>query len=70
MPRPEPREAIEVEYKNRRYSGTFTTSIGMVHVISLLGRKSAQLTSASPASVAISLLIEIIREADQDGMLS
>jgi hypothetical protein len=41
----------------------------MVHVISLHGRRSAQLTGAPPASIAAALLVEIIREAYKDGAL-
>jgi len=69
MTRTEPREAAEVEYKGRRFAGSFTTSAGMVHVVSLHGRKSAQLTNAPPATLARTLLLEIIRDADADGAL-
>jgi hypothetical protein len=69
MTRPEPREAIEIEFKGRRYSGSFTTSIGMIHVISLHGRKSAQLDGAPPASLARTILMEIVNEAHKDGAL-
>jgi hypothetical protein len=41
----------------------------MVHVISLMGRKSAQLTGANPATLAEALLLEIISEADAAGQL-
>jgi hypothetical protein len=69
MARAESREAIEVEYKGRSFAGSFTTSIGMVHVISLHGRKSAQQTGAAPAGIAVALLMEIIRDADRVGTL-
>ena len=41
----------------------------MVHVISLLGRKSAQLTEAHPEILAKGLLLEIVGEADAAGQL-
>jgi len=41
----------------------------MVHVISLLGRKSAQLTEVSPAIMAKALLLEILGEADAAGQI-
>ncbi len=69
MTRAEPREAIEVELRGRQFAGSFTTSSGMVHVISLHGRKSAQLTGAPPSGLARELLLEIIREATAAGSL-
>jgi len=57
MKRPDQREAVEVDYKGRRFEGSFTTSSGMVHVISLSGRKSTQLTGAPPAVLARTLLL-------------
>jgi hypothetical protein len=69
MTRAESREALEVEHKGRLFAGSFTTSIGMVHVISLHGRKSAQQTGAPPANIARTLLSEIICEADANGTL-
>lgn len=69
VPRPEPREAIRAGYNGRQFEGSFTTSTGMVHVISLIGRKSAQLTGANPATLAQALLLEIVSEADAAGQL-
>ena len=62
MKRPDHREAVEADFKGRRFEGSFTTSSGMVHVISLSGRKSAQLTGAPPAVLARTLLLEIISD--------
>jgi hypothetical protein len=67
--RVEPREAVEVDFKGRRFAGSFTTSSGMVHVISLIGRKSAQLTGVPPVNLARALLHEIVAEAYAAGML-
>lgn len=69
MARPEPREAIQASFKGRQFEGSFTTSSGMVHVISLLGRKSAQLTEVHPAILAKGLLLEILGEADAAGQI-
>jgi hypothetical protein len=70
MPKiPEPRETIEFEFRSRRFSASYTTSSGMVHVSTPYGRKSAQLSDASPASIARSLLGQIIYEADAAGTL-
>jgi len=69
MKRPDQREAVEVDYKGRRFEGSFTTSSGMVHVISLSGRKSTQLTGAPPAVLARTLLLEIVSDADAAGRL-
>jgi hypothetical protein len=41
----------------------------MVHVISLSGQKSAQLTDAAPEVQARTLLLEIISDADAAGKL-
>jgi hypothetical protein len=65
----EPREAVHADFKGRQFEGSFTTSSGMVHVISLLGRKSAQLTGANPAILAQKLLLEILGEAEAAGQL-
>ena len=67
--RAESREAVEVDFKGRRFAGSFTTSSGMVHVISLIGRKSAQLTGVPPVNLARALMHEIVAEADAAGML-
>ena len=69
MKRLDAREAVEVEFRGRRFSGTFTTSTGMVHVISPFGRRSTQFTGAAPDSLARTLLMEILREADAAGIL-
>jgi hypothetical protein len=70
MPRiPEIRETIEFEFKGRCFVASYTTSSGMVHVSSLYGRKSAQLSNNPTASIARSLFGEIIYDADAEGIL-
>ena len=69
MKRPDHREAVEADFKGRRFEGSLTTSSGMVNVISLSGRKSAQLTGAPPEVQARTLLLEIISDADAAGKL-
>ena len=66
---PEARETIEIEFKGRRFSASYTISSGMVHVSSLYGRKSVQLGNTPTASIARSLFVEIIGEAEAVGDL-
>ena len=63
------REPLELQFKGRVFAGSYTLSSGMVHVISLYGRKSAQIGDASTDHLARALFKEIIHEADAAGSL-
>jgi hypothetical protein len=60
---------VYVEYNGHRLGGYYTTSTGMVHVTSIYGRKSMQLTDLPPERLARTLLLEIVRETDAIGVL-
>jgi hypothetical protein len=59
----EPREPLELELEGRTFSGSYTLSSGMVHVISLYGRKSIQMDGSPPNLLAERLLRQIIQES-------
>ena len=59
----EPREPLEIRLEDRVLSGSYTLSSGMVHVISLYGRKSIQLDGTPPNVLAERLFQEIVQEA-------
>jgi hypothetical protein len=59
----EQREPLELEVEGRTFSGSYTLSSGMVHVISLYGRKSIQLDGSPPDLLAERLLRQIIQES-------
>ena len=63
----EPREPLEVRAEGRTYAGSYTLSAGMVHVISVHGRKSTQLDGTAPNLLAQRLFKEIVQEAGTVG---
>ena len=65
----EAREPVEIQFKGRIFTGSYTVSSGMVHVISLYGRKSTRIGGMTPQLLARTLFKEIIQEADAVGTL-
>ena len=65
----EAREPVEIQSNGRVFTGSYTVSPGMVHVISLYGRKSTQIGGMIPQLLASTLFKEIIQEADAVGTL-
>lgn len=63
------REPLEVKFKGRNFTGSYTVSSGMVHVISLYGRKSTQIDGTPANVLARTLFNDIIHEADAAGNL-
>jgi hypothetical protein len=59
----EPREPLEIRLEERTFSGTYTLSSGMVHVVSLYGRKSTQLDGTPPNLLAERLFRQIVQDA-------
>jgi hypothetical protein len=59
----EPREQLEFRTENRTFAGSYTLSSGMVHVVSVYGRKSVQLDGSPPNLLAQRLFKEIVQEA-------
>lgn len=66
----EQREPLALVFKGRNFAATFTTSISMVHVTSIYGRKSTQLGAVTTQSLAEALFREILEEADALGTLT
>jgi hypothetical protein len=59
----EPREPLELRLEGRIFAGSYTLSSGMVHVISVHGRKSIQMDGTPPNLLAQRLFEEIVCEA-------
>ena len=59
----EPREPLELRLEERTLSGSYTLSSGMVHVVSLYGRKSIQMDGTPPHLLAERLFRQIVQEA-------
>jgi hypothetical protein len=59
----EPREPLELRLEERTLSGSYTLSSGMVHVVSLYGRKSIQMDGTPPNLLAERLFRQIVQEA-------
>ena len=63
MRKSEPREPLEIQLDGRTFLGSYTLSSGMVHVISLYGRKSIQMDGSPPNLLAERLLRQIVQES-------
>ena len=56
------REHITVEYQGKSYTGSYTTSDGMVHVSCGTGSKSTQIGQTPPVVLARLLIRELVQE--------
>ena len=62
MRKSEPREPLELRLEEQTLSGSYTLSSGMVHVVSLYGRKSIQMDGTPPHLLADRLFRQIVQE--------
>ena len=63
MRKSEPREPLELRTGGLTFAASYTLSSGMVHVVSLYGRKSIQMDGSPPNLLAQRIFKEIVQEA-------